>query len=309
MQTYKKMSIENTKLNTKLNIETFDNIKATIKNEDKTTVSVDHNFLVPDYTPPTNAIIAWNSYMEVGAIFGDQILTEFVKNDAGIPLSMSIFRNDIEVYIDDNLIGIQIDDMPEQFGFDNPNNPNFKYDSSYIDFTEVEPGIVKYSSSVRYLSGLPKQNSSNGLDGRKPSRRQTNAPQAGSLDFRSEDIFVSGVYPYYYGLSNAPMTKEEIQELIDSNDSSLNFVVADSMGDVTIRYDSNEQYLWFAHASIYDQKNSWLNSDTTNGEITSGGFIEKTGQFQLSNTFWVNIDFTIYQSNAVSTTYELTYLV
>ena len=299
------MSIQNTKLNT----EVFDTVLSTVENSAKTASSVDHSFLVPDYIPPTTTIIAWNSYMEVGSTFGDELLSEFVKNDAGPPLSISILRDGVEVYKQTDFIGIQIEDMPQQFGFDNPNNPNFKYDVAFLDFLEVEPGIIEYTTRVKYQDGLPKPNSSHGIDGRKFDRRQTDSPQAGSSNFKSEPVFVAGVYPYYYGSSSTPMTTELLQELIDNNDPSLNLVISDSSKDVTIRYDSNEQYLWFAHASIYDQKNRWLNSDSTNGDIVSGGFIEKTGEAEISNSLWFVVNYTLYQSNVVSTAYEITYFV
>ena len=292
----------------KLSVNTSHNITSRVSSNIKIRSSVDHRFQLPSYEPPVVEVSALYSFLEVGSSTQNEITAVYYKNDAGNPSSISLLKDDALFQSFNELEAYPIEDIPSQFGFDNPNNPNFKYEVSFVDSTQVTLGETKYVSSVEHLRGDPKSNSSHGLDARSFDRKNPNAPQDASSDFRSDEIFVAGVYPYYYGTSGVPVTGQSIQTLITNSDPSLNSVLGDNSGDVTLSYESNAEYLWFAHANVYDQKKKWATS-SSEGDIESDGFIENIGEYSFSNSNWSNVDYTIYQTTQVENSNEITYQV
>lgn len=272
----------------------------------KTKSSVDHNFQLASYTPPEIRISASNYYLEVGSSTQNQISVELSKNDAGSAVEISLLKDDLPFGLEDSLTGVQIQDIPNQFEFENSNNPNLRYDAVFYDSSQVQLGSVKYTANSEYLAGSPKHNSSRGLDTRGFGLRDYNLPQGADSNFSSDDLFVAGVYPYYYGVSDVPVTGQSIQDLLNTNDPSINATLSDNSGDITIQYDSNDEYLWFAQAGVYDQKSIWKDSNSS-GDIEDGGFIENTGVYQLSSVNWSGVDYTLYQTPSKTTSYEVTY--
>jgi len=272
----------------------------------KTKSSVDHNFQLASYTPPEISISASNYYLEVGSSTQNQISVELSKNDAGSAVEISLLKDDSLFDSENSLYGVQIQDIPNQFGFENPNNPNLRYDAVFYDSSQVQLDSFKYTAIAVYLAGSPKKHSSYGLDTRVFGLRNSNAPQGADSNFSSDDLFVAGVYPYYYGVSDVPMTGQSIQDLLNTNDPSINATLSDNSGDITIQYDSNDEYLWFAQAGVYDQKNIWKDANSSGG-IEDGGFIENTGVYQLSSVNWSGVDYTLYQTPSKTTSYEVTY--
>lgn len=292
----------------KLKVNTSDNITSRVSNNIKILSSVDHKFQLPSYEPPVIDIDPLYSFLEVGSSTQNEITVGYSKNDAGAPLSIALLKDDTLFQTFYEFVADPIEDIPSQFGFDNPNNPNFKYEVSFNDSAEVTLGETKYTSTVEHLRGDPKSNSSHGLDARSFDRKSPNAPQDASSNFESDDVFVAGVYPYYYGTSSIPVTGQSIQSLISNSDPSLNLVLGDNSADVTLNYESNAEYLWFAHANVYDQKKKWVTS-SSEGDIEEGGFIEKTGEYSFSNSNWSNVDYTIYQTTQLENSNEITYQV
>jgi len=292
----------------KLSVNTSDNITSRVSSNIKIRSSVDHKFQLPSYDPPVINIDPLYSFLEVGSSTQNEITVGYSKNDAGAPLSIALLKDDTLFQTFDEFGTDPIEDIPSQFGFDSPNNPNFKYEVSFNDSTEVTLGETKYTSTVEHLRGDPKSNSSHGLDARSFDRKNPNAPQDASSDFASDDVFVAGVYPYYYGTASIPVTGQSIQSLISNSDPSLNLVLGDNSADVTLSYESNAEYLWFAHANVYDQKKKWV-TNSSEGDIEDGGFIEKSGEHSFSNSNWSNVDYTIYQTTQPENSNEITYQV
>jgi hypothetical protein len=282
----------------------------------KTIVQVLDAILFPDvlatYTIPTITItgITAGTY-EVGQTVAQSLSLVGTKNDAGAFTNLSISRSvnsgagtAIGSGTTSPTTGTTTN-VADQFGYANPNNPNTTYTyapTGIADFS-VPSGTSSWTGSGNYSAGLVKKNNKGVNDTRIAAVRTTTAPQASSTGFQTSAITITGIYPYYWGVSSTQPTKASIATAIQTGVGATR-ELSSSSGTVTITYSANGQFVWFAHANEYTAKTKWYNTDLNNGNIGAGNFIlapeEQTMNAQ--NGRWTGVPFKVYISSGATNT-------
>jgi hypothetical protein len=177
---------------------------------------------LPTYTIPTLSITANQSgTREVGTSIAQAITITATENDAGIFTQLEIQRNGVLIEEVINPVGANIGNLPQQFGYDDPNNPNLRYTLSYTDNFVVPLGTTNWRGEGDYNAGLPKLNNKGVVDSRTPQVRSTNAPQAAASNFATGNASVTGLYRQFYGITATDVTNSaEVRALPNSNFTS-----------------------------------------------------------------------------------------
>jgi hypothetical protein len=267
--------------------------------------------VLPTYTNPTIILtgITAGTY-EVGASIAQTLTLTGTKNDAGAFTNLSISRST------DGGSGAAIGsgttspttltttNVADQFGYANPNNPNtnYSYAPTGIANLSVPSGTTSWVGSGNYSAGQAKKNNKGVTDTRTAAVRSTNAPQAAATGFQTSAITVTGIYPYYWGVSSTQPTTTTIAAAIA--DGTATRVLSSSSGTVTITFNANGQYIWFAHAGIYTEKTKWYNTELNQGSIGAGNFIlaPVSQNMTANNGFWTGVSFKVYISQGATTT-------
>jgi hypothetical protein len=284
--------------------------------KNKTIVQVLDTILFPDvaptYTIPTIAFTASASGVkEVGELITQSLTVVGTKNDAGAFTMLRVLRGGAATSLTfetNNPNSAAATDVANQFGYTNPNSPNYTYTGAWTDTNFAVPyGLSTWSSAGNYNAGLAKKNNKNVTDSRLAQVRSSSAPQAASTGyaFTGDQASVTGIYPYYWGIvSGAAPTKESIAAYISSGSAAANRVVSSAGGDIAITFGAVSQYVWFAHANVYSTKTTWYQSSLNNGNIGAQSFIASPldQAFSASNSRWTNVQFKVYISPNPTTT-------
>jgi hypothetical protein len=178
----------------------------------KTLVQVLDTVLFPDqsptYTIPTISISGSSSgVIEVGTVVNQSISVTSVKNDSGIFTQLEILRNNVQIQQVSSPVGTSVSDIAPQFGYADPNNPNFSYNLAFTDSSFSVPlGSSNWRGEGNYNAGLPKLNNKGVTDARSAAVRSTNAPQAASNDFSTGNVTITGLYRQFFGVSSTDVT-------------------------------------------------------------------------------------------------------
>jgi hypothetical protein len=267
----------------------------------------------PTYTIPTISIGGVsNSTAEVGSTISLSLTATGVKNDGGSYTQLELLRNGSSIFTDTTLTSSSATDIPNQFGYADPNNPNLSYTISPTPYSEVftlpapsNPNAfttTTYNSRGNYNAGLPKQDNKGSLDVRTPLVRSVNAPQAASTNYNSTTFTYTNIYPYFWGVSSTQPTTSGIATLISSG--AANKVLSSAASTITISFNASSEYLWFATFSNYPAKTIWFVD-----ALNSGGIGGPSNLFQSPVTtsisspdgYWSGINFGIYISNYQTT--------
>jgi hypothetical protein len=128
----------------------------------------------------------------------------------------------------------------------------------------------------------------------------TNNIKAGSL---INTITLNTLYPYFYGKSNTQPTAASIAT--DIQNGTATKVLADASGTVSITYNANAEFLWFAHLGTQTTKQKWFITTLNSGDMGSGGLFNTpvTQNVTSPNGFWTNVQYKVYIGGyATSTT-------
>jgi hypothetical protein len=266
--------------------------------------------LLPTYTIPTITVTSSiTGLREVGEVISPVITTVGSKNDAGAFTSIRTRRNAAVLNTNAAPTVATITNVPDQFGYVNPNNPNRTYTSTYTDTSFTVPaGNTTWSGRGDYAAGLPKKNNKGTNDTRPAAVRTTSAPQAVGTDFATTDVTITGIHPYFWGKSLTPPTPASIAAAIAAGTANKSLTV--STGTVTVTYDAASEYIWVAIPAANTVKTKWFNTDLNNGPIGAGQFILSPVAQNVSSPDgrWTNVSFNIYISGyATSTTGALEY--
>lgn len=262
--------------------------------------------LLPTYTIPTITLTGnQNGQKEVGEVINQVLTLNGNKNDAGAFTSLTIKRtstgNDLGTTTSPTITALA--NVADQFGYSNPNNPNQRFTYIFTDTYTLPYGNTTWKGSGTYNDGLPKKDNKGIDDSRNFALRTTSAPQsAGTIE--TSALTITAIYPYYWGVSSSQPTESSIATLIENGDSSVNRVLANSSGTITIAPNASSQYIWFAHASVYTPKTKWFNTTLNQGNIDSGEFILSpvTQSITAANNIWTNIPFEVYISGYATST-------
>lgn len=266
--------------------------------------------LQPTYTIPTISLNINSETLEVGSTYNRTITVTAKKNDAGNFTSFQLLRNDFEIGSTLNPSQFLTNDIPPQYGYQDYNNPNFQfsysYDENYIIPSGVTSSITNYKAVASYLNGLPKNNNKGTLDTRSPQIRLLDAPQAGDSAFNTSTKTITGIFPYYYGVSN---TEPTIQDVIESiSNGAANKVLSSASGNLTIDFDTTTKFLWFAHLASYGQKTQWFVSADNKGLMSQTSLFDPgvIGSVNSELGYWSNASFLIYLGNYATTINSIT---
>lgn len=268
--------------------------------------------MLPTYTIPTIHLISSESgNREIGININVLLSITGIKNDSGHFIKMDFLRNNSVIYSTSSLNVNQVSDISPQFGYPDPNNPNYSYSVSYNDnitvssiLTSGHYSITTYNSIGDYNSGLVKKDNKGVNDSRPYQVRQTDAPQLNSNNYHSNNINIIGYYPYFYGKTSNQSTATEIVTIIESG-SNFNKIVNNSDNTLIMNFNCVGEWPWFAIFDQYDNKNHWYENALNNGNIgTSVTDLFSSGITKSINSFdgyWNGINFKIYISQKVTT--------
>jgi hypothetical protein len=124
--------------------------------------------------------------------------------------------------------------------------------------------------------------------------------KAGSL---INTITLNTLYPYFYGKSNTQPTAASIATAIQNGTATK--VLADASGTVSITYNANAEFLWFAHLGTQTTKQKWFIATLNSGDMGSGGLFNTPVPQNVTspNGFWTNVQYKVYIGGyATSTT-------
>jgi len=267
----------------------------------------------PTYTIPTISIGGVSdTTAEVGSTISLSLTATAVKNDAGVYTQLELLRNGGSIFTDTFLNGSSTTDIPNQFGYVDPNNPNLTYTIDPTPYSEVftlpapsNPNTFTttiYGSRGNYDAGLSKQDNKGSFDVRTPQVRSVNAPQAASNNYNSSTYTYTNIYPFFWGVSSSQPTTSGIASLISSG--GANKVLLSAEGTIEIPFNASSEYLWVATFSNYPPKTIWfvdvLNSSNIGGPSNLFQF-PVTTSINSPDGYWTGINFGIYISNYQTT--------
>jgi hypothetical protein len=270
----------------------------------------------PTYTIPTITLTGVTTQtLQVGTTYSPTIGLYGIKNDAGPFTQLSIIRSGATISTTSSPITSLTSSLSSEYGYADPNNPNYKYDISPYSDSYVIPSPVgsntststSYYGSGNYGSGLPKYDSKGNFDARALSVRNTNAPQLSANSFTTSTYTITGIYPYFYGKMATLPTNQSIADAI-SGGTALSGLSSAS-GTLTIPYNTSPtgEYIWVAYFQNYTTKTVWYVSALDTGSI-DGSFITTatTQSVKSPSNYWSGVNFKMHWSvNAtIQTTLE-----
>ena len=258
--------------------------------------------LDPTYTVPTLTLSGNQSgTKEIGSTINQALVTVGTENDAGIFTVLNLFRQSTQIFTVNNPTGTLTANIAPQFGYADPNNPNFTYQLSGTDSYTVTSGTTSWSATGNYNAGLPKLNNKGVTDSRTAAVRSINAPQA-AAGITSSSISINGIYPYFWGKSSTQPTANSIAAEIAAG--TANKVLAVASGTVSVTYDAFGEYVWMAHQAAYTQKTVWYFTELNQGLIGPGNFILTpiTQNVNGPDGFWSGVSYKIYISDGATIT-------
>jgi hypothetical protein len=258
--------------------------------------------VAPTYTVPTISISGSQSGIkEIGSTLSQSLTLIAVENDAGVFTGLTITRSGTSIANSANPTGTTTTSIASQFGYTDPNNPNYSYTLSATDSVTVVNGSTSWSGTGTYSAGLPKQNNKGVTDTRTATVRSTSAPQSAS-SISASTITVTGIYPYFWGKSSTQPSASSIAAAILAG--TTNKVLTAANGTVTVTYGAVGEYVWLAHAASYTAKTVWYNTELNRGNIGAGNFIlaPVTQAVSSPDTYWSTVNFSIYISDGATTT-------
>ena len=259
---------------------------------------------LPHYILPTITLIGPSvaDLVEVGTLIAYDFTMTGVENDAGVITMMQILRNG-SVIGSSTPTGLPIADIPPEYHFNNPNNPNNQYEYVYSESFAVLHGLNTWRGLIAFNAGLAKYENKGSLDVRTPALLNVNAPQIGGVRL-SDEFVVHAEYPIFWGTSAMPITPSAIQAAIDAGTANRALVSAEN--DISIDYEAAEEYIWFAYWDGYNPKTKWGIGTADTADI--GGSTNLFGDYSLINPtsplgLWAGPDFKVYISNYPTSTF------
>ena len=257
---------------------------------------------LPTYTIPTITISGISSgTREVGSTISESINLYGDKNDANPYTQLRVLRNGSPLSGYTSLTQSSITDIASQFGYVDPNNPNYRYTipTPYPEIytLPLSPTTTTYRGDGNYGAGLSKQDNKGVFDVRSSAVRSINAPQAASNNFDSSTRTITSIFPYFYGTSATLPTAVSVAAQIVAGSGTK--VLSSASGTLSIPYNEGLPgiYIWFAYFSSYTTKTKWWVNDFDAGDIDNS-FIS-TAVTQAVNSpdgYWLGINFKIHWS-------------
>ena len=275
--------------------------------KEKNIIQVLDTILFPDqaptYTIPTISLSASiTGNREVGVSIAQSLTLTGTKNDAGAFSNLVLKRGATTLSTTGTPTATLTSDIAAQFGYIDPNNPNYYYTLSFLDTFTVPSGATNWTGEGSYVLGQAKKNNKGVFDLRSATVRSVNAPQAASVNWATGAQSVTGIYPYFWGKSSTQPTISSIAADIAAGNA--NKVLSVASGTVSVTFSASSEYIWMAHLATYTTKTKWYNTALNNGDIGAGQFI-LTPSLQNMNSpesYWSTISFKVYISGFATIT-------
>ena len=260
--------------------------------------------LGPTYTIPTITLSANNTgTLEIGQTINQALTVTGTKNDAGAFTQLRINRNTINLTTNTSPTIAPVGNIAAQYGYSDPNNQNYSYANTYIDANTIVSGATTWTGYGNYNAGLAKQTNKGTTDSNAFAVLTTTGPQsANATNFATTSATVTGIYPYFWGVSSTQPTAASIATAIQAGTATR--VLAVGSGTLTITYNASSQYVWLAVQTGYAAKTTWYNTALNNGSIGAGQFIlgGVTQAVTSPSAYWSGVTFNIYISGYATTT-------
>lgn len=260
--------------------------------------------LGPSYTVPTITLTANNTgTLEIGTPINQSLTLTGNKNDAGPFTQLRMTRNGTIINLNTSPTITAITNVASQYGFSDPNNQNYSYANTYVDPFTIVSGATTWQGLGNYNAGLAKLNNKGATDANTAAVLLTTNPQAANAaSFASATSVVTGIYPYFWGVSSTAPTAASIATAIAAG--TQNKVLAVGSGTLTITFNAASQYIWLAVQTGYAAKTTWYNTALNNGSIGAGQFILSPVSQAVNspNSYWTGITYNIYISGYATTT-------
>ena len=258
----------------------------------------------PTYTIPSIAMSGISSgTREIGSTISASLSVSGDKNDAGQFTQLRVLRDGTPLDTQTLLTPSSISDVPPQFGYTDPNNPNVRYTiptpytESYVIPYITYPVSIVYRGDGNYDAGVAKQDNKGSFDTRTPAVRSLNAPQAADSNFNSSSHTITGIYPYFYGTSLTLPTTTSIAAQIAGGGATK--VLTSASGTLSIPYNVGlpGAFIWFAYYSPYTTKTIWWVNDFDSAAI-DGSFITTEATYPVTSPdgYWSGINFKMHWS-------------
>ena len=258
----------------------------------------------PTYTIPTITLSANNSgTFEIGQPINQLLTVTGTKNDAGAFTQLRINRNIINLTTNTSPTTTTTTNIASQFGFSDPNNQNYTYANTYVDANTIVSGSTTWTGYGNYSAGLAKLNNKGITDSNAFAVLTTTAPQAANATtFATSSTTITGIYPYFWGVSSTQPTSSSIATAIAAG--TQNKVLAVGSGTLTITYNASSQYIWIAVQTGYAAKTTWYNTALNNGSIGAGQFILSPVSQAVNSpsSYWSGVTYNVYISGYATTT-------
>ena len=258
----------------------------------------------PSYTIPTITLSANNTgTLEIGQTINQLLTVTGTKNDANAFTQLRINRNTINLVTNNSPTITAAGNVASQFGYPDPNNPNFSYATTHIDSNTIVSGTTTWTGFGNYGAGLAKLTNKGTTDTNAFAVLSTTNPQAANnANFATSGATVTGIYPYFWGVSSTQPTTSSIASAIQAG--TENRVLAVGSGTLTITFNASSQYIWLAVQTGYAAKTAWYNTALNNGSIGAGQFIlSPISQAVTSpSSYWSGVTYNIYISGYATTT-------
>jgi len=206
---------------------------------------------LPTYTIPTILLTdSLGPIQEVGSTVTNNLNLTGTKNDAGNFTSLRILEGVTEI----------ADSSP---------SPGLSATLTYARTITVPVGVTTWVGKGSYDQGARKFDSQGVEDSRPYALRSINNPQQADSDFTSNNTSIDGIYPFFYGTSTTKLTDSQIRDIIEAG--TANKVLTKADGTISITFNANDKYVWFAHADTYAEKTKWYGDTINNGNIGGAG--------------------------------------
>lgn len=126
---------------------------------------------------------------------------------------------------------------------------------------------------------------------------------SGSATDSASSPSITGIYPYYWGVSGSSLTASDVANEIQYGNPTK--VVSSSTGTIAIVFGASNQYIWFAIPSTSTSKTVWYISALNSGSIggASNLFGTESSQSMTSNAgYWSGVSYKVYISNYATST-------
>ena len=234
---------------------------------------------LPTYTLPTSSLSlsGFNTSQEIGSTISPSSSLTGVKNDAGAISNVTIEANLNGAGYSNLSTGAGTAttpaNVPDQFGFTNPNNPNagrtlaFTQDSYQVPApSSGTRSVFQYRAKVTVGAGSAKKDNK-GTDDTRSAGTTVNSPQS-ARTITSSVLTRYGYWPYYYGKSSSQQTAAQVEALIEGG-TYVSKQVKNASGTLSMSFGASGEWVWFAIPDGFANKTKWYVDATNNGDIGS----------------------------------------